>query len=82
MDPNRVEFVARFKVRRSGSFRCGGREHIWIIRSLDNESKLIGVSRQSLIKLWISERLQEERRTRAEQARSPVTCNVRLQLEE
>lgn len=37
----------------------------WIIRNLDAESKMIGVSRQSLIKLWISERLQQERRARA-----------------
>ena len=37
----------------------------WVIQSLDAESKLIGVSRQSLIKLWISERLQEERHLRA-----------------
>lgn len=37
----------------------------WVIQSLDAESKLIGVSRQSLIKLWISERLQMERRARA-----------------
>lgn len=37
----------------------------WVIQSLDKESKLIGVSRQSLIKLWISERLQEERQARA-----------------
>ena len=34
----------------------------WMIRNLDFESKHIGVSRQSLIKLWISERLQQERR--------------------
>ena len=37
----------------------------WMIRSLDLESKHIGVSRQSLIKLWISERLRLERRTSA-----------------
>ncbi len=37
----------------------------WIIRNLDVESKTIGVSRQSLIKLWISERLQQERKARA-----------------
>ena len=35
----------------------------WMIRNLDFASKHIGVSRQSLIKLWISERLQQERRT-------------------
>ncbi len=37
----------------------------WIIQNLDTESKMIGVSRQSLIKLWVSERLQQERRARA-----------------
>ena len=37
----------------------------WIIQNLDSESKMIGVSRQSLIKLWISERLQLERRAKA-----------------
>lgn len=37
----------------------------WIIQNLDTESKMIGVSRQSLIKLWISERLQLERRAKA-----------------
>jgi len=37
----------------------------WVIRNLDLESKTIGVSRQSLIKLWISERLQQERRAKA-----------------
>ena len=32
----------------------------WVIQKLDLQSKLIGVSRQSLIKLWISERIQQE----------------------
>jgi len=32
----------------------------WVIQRLDLQSKLIGVSRQSLIKLWISERIQQE----------------------
>ncbi|MDL5051088.1 CopG family transcriptional regulator [Oscillatoria amoena NRMC-F 0135] len=32
----------------------------WIIDQLDRQSKLIGVSRQSLIKLWVSERMQQE----------------------
>ena len=32
----------------------------WIIQKLDFQSKLIGVSRQSLIKLWVSERIQQE----------------------
>ena len=37
----------------------------WIIKSLDAQSRNIGVSRQSLIKLWISERLQQERNVSA-----------------
>ena len=32
----------------------------WIIERLDLQSKLIGVSRQSLIKLLVSERIQQE----------------------
>ena len=32
----------------------------WIIESLDNEAKKIGVTRQSIIKVWIAERLKEE----------------------
>ncbi len=32
----------------------------WMIEKLDLQSKLIGVSRQSLIKLWVSERIQQE----------------------
>jgi len=32
----------------------------WIIESLDREAKKIGVTRQSIIKIWIAERLKEE----------------------
>ena len=32
----------------------------WIIEALDNEAKKIGVTRQSIIKVWIAERLKEE----------------------
>jgi hypothetical protein len=34
----------------------------WVIQKLDQQSKRIGVSRQALIKLWISERIQLEGR--------------------
>lgn len=30
----------------------------WVIASLDRQAKQLGVTRQSLIKLWIAERLQ------------------------
>ena len=32
----------------------------WIIESLDREARKIGVTRQSIIKMWIAERLKEE----------------------
>ena len=32
----------------------------WMIKSLDAQATRIGVTRQSVIKLWIAERLKEE----------------------
>lgn len=32
---------------------------IWMIRSLDKEAKRLGVPRQSIIKIWLAERLQK-----------------------
>jgi hypothetical protein len=32
---------------------------LWMIDSLDREAKRLGVTRQSIIKVWIAERLQE-----------------------
>lgn len=46
----------------------------WIIQSLDGQSKLIGVSRQSLIKLWIAERLQQEQKSRSEMLALPESA--------
>jgi hypothetical protein len=34
----------------------------WIIDSLDAQASRLGVMRQSVIKLWIAERLKEERK--------------------
>jgi hypothetical protein len=31
----------------------------WMIHSLDKEAKRLGVSRQSIIKIWIAERLEK-----------------------
>ncbi len=31
---------------------------IWMIQSLDKEAKRLGVARQSIIKIWLAERLQ------------------------
>jgi biotin operon repressor len=32
----------------------------WMIRSLDKEAKRLGVSRQSIIKMWLAERLEKQ----------------------
>jgi len=32
----------------------------WMIESLDREAKRLGVTRQSVIKVWIAERLEEK----------------------
>ncbi len=32
---------------------------VWMIKSLDREARRLGVTRQSIIKVWIAERLKE-----------------------
>ena len=32
---------------------------VWMIHDLDKEAKRLGVPRQSLIKIWLAERLKE-----------------------
>jgi len=34
---------------------------VWMIQSLDREARRLGVPRQSIIKVWIAERLRAER---------------------
>ena len=33
---------------------------IWMIHSLDKEAKRLGVTRQSVIKMWLAERLEKQ----------------------
>ena len=33
---------------------------LWMIRSLDREARRLGVTRQSIIKVWIAERLEQK----------------------
>ena len=32
---------------------------VWMIKSLDKEARRLGVTRQSIIKVWLAERLEE-----------------------
>ena len=34
---------------------------IWMIHSLDKEAKRLGVPRQSIIKVWVAERLEKKK---------------------
>ena len=34
---------------------------VWMIHSLDKEAKRLGVPRQSIIKVWVAERLEEKK---------------------
>jgi hypothetical protein len=34
---------------------------VWMIQSLDKEAKRLGVPRQAVIKVWVSERLKQSR---------------------
>jgi hypothetical protein len=38
---------------------------IWMVKQLDQESKRLGVTRQSIIKIWLAERLERSRPTEA-----------------
>ena len=46
---------------------------IWMIQSLDKEAKRLGVPRQSIIKVWVAERLEEEKKKK----KAEPTCQLR-----
>lgn len=43
----------------------------WIIDSLDKEASRVGVTRQSIIKIWLAERLEEQAANKALHRTSP-----------
>lgn len=43
---------------------------LWMVDALDNEAKRLGVTRQSVIKMWLSEKIDENWRRRAEAERA------------
>ena len=42
---------------------------VWMIESMDKEARRIGVTRQSIIKLWLAEKLQVTTKTRQVESR-------------
>ena len=59
---NVTPYLALSKARRPGheQRRVNVDFPRWIIESLDAQASRLGVTRQSVIKLWIAERLKEE----------------------
>ncbi len=35
---------------------------VWVVLSLDREARRLGITRQSLVKMWIAERLRDDNR--------------------
>ena len=58
---NITEFLDFTNARRPGQEqkRVNVDFPVWMIHSLDKEAKRLGVARQSIIKIWIAERLKE-----------------------
>ncbi len=54
------EFLDTEKAERPGSQqkRVTVDFPLWMVKSLDNEARRLGVTRQSIIKVWIAERLK------------------------
>lgn len=42
----------------------------WMVEALDNEAKRLGVTRQSVIKMWLSEKIEENWRRLAAEGRA------------
>lgn len=38
---------------------------VWVIASLDKEARRLGITRQSLVKMWIAERIEYEEKQAA-----------------
>jgi hypothetical protein len=43
---------------------------LWMVERLDHEATRLGVTRQSIIKVWLAERLEQGQRTHPSQANS------------
>ncbi len=56
------DFLDLSKARRTGQEqkRVNVDFPVWMIHRLDREAKRLGVPRQSIIKIWIAERLQKQ----------------------
>ncbi len=56
-----TQFLDRSKARRPEEYqkRVNVDFPVWMIQSLDKEARRLGVTRQSVIKLWLADKLKE-----------------------
>ena len=54
-----LKYVDLAKARRGEQKRVNVDFPVWMIHSLDKEAQRVGVPRQSIIKLWVAERLEQ-----------------------
>jgi hypothetical protein len=64
---NIIEHVDLAKAKRSGreQKRVNVDFPVWMIEALDEEASRLGVTRQSIIKVWLAERLEQAARRTA-----------------
>ena len=57
-----TKFLDLSKARRPGreSKRVNVDFPVWMVECLDSEAKRLGVTRQSMIKMWLAEKLKKE----------------------
>ena len=60
LDLSKAVRVKEFKQLKTNTKKVNVDFPEWVIHALDQEAKKIGVTRQSIIKVWIAERLKTE----------------------
>ena len=68
-----TRFLDRDRVRRPGldQKRVNVDFPVWMIESLDREARRMGVTRQSIIKMWLADKLKESSKPEAAQKSGP-----------
>ncbi len=54
-----IKYLDLAKARRGEQKRVNVDFPVWMIHSLDKEAQRLGVPRQSIIKLWVAEKLEQ-----------------------
>jgi hypothetical protein len=54
-----IKYLDLAKAKRGEQKRVNVDFPVWMIHSLDKEAQRLGVPRQSIIKLWVAERLEK-----------------------